>query len=63
MKPISPLIVLPTLDGSKEAAIERLDAWSTRPLRRRMADGGHLSWRTDNLGDRQDQLDLLGVLS
>lgn len=52
------LIVLPTLDGSKEAAVERLEAWSTMTSRRRMASQGR---RAETLGERQDALDLLGV--
>jgi hypothetical protein len=62
MNPIAPLIVLPTLDGSKEAAIERLEAWSTRSLRRRLADVD-TPWRSGTLGEHRDQLDLLGVAS
>lgn len=53
------LIVLPTLDGSKEAAIERLEAWSTMNSRWRMASAG--ASRASTVGERRDVLDLLGV--
>lgn len=53
------LIVLPTLDGSKEAAIERLEAWSTMTARRRMASAG--ASRAETVGERRDVLDLVGV--
>lgn len=53
------LTVLPTLDGSTEAAIERLEAWSTLSERRRIA-GRH--WlRSSTLGDQRILFDLLDV--
>lgn len=54
------LIVLPTLDGSREAAVARLEAWSSAPLRRRAAESLHLY---GTLGERRDRLDLLGMAS
>lgn len=54
------LIVLPTLDGSKEAAIKRLEAWSTMSTRRAMAGVARRSmW--SNPGSQRSLLDLLGV--
>lgn len=54
------IIVLPTLDGSREAAIEHLNAWETAPRRRRLADKAKGGGR---LGEMYDRLDALGVAS
>lgn len=61
MKERMTLIVLPTLDGSREAAIERIEAWESAPRRRWVADD--VKWRTGRLGEMYDRLDLLGVAS
>lgn len=53
------LIVLPTLDGSREAAIRRITAWSTAPVRQRAAESAHLY---GTVGERRDRLDSLDVL-
>lgn len=54
------LIHMPTLDGSKEAAVARLEAWETAPRRRRMAEDAKYA---GTVGIRRDTLDLLGVES
>lgn len=54
------LIVLPTLDGSRETAVARLEAWSSAPVRRRAAESAHLY---GTVGDRLDRLASLDVAS
>lgn len=59
------LVVLPTLDGSKEASVARLDAWLLQPARRAMLENIHGNpsryWR---VADQLDRVDLvLGAAS
>ena len=57
------IYTLPTLDGTAEAAVARLEAWGTRPMRERLAFHPGVT-RNPTLVDYQDQLDLLlGVAS
>lgn len=53
------LIVLPTLDGSRESAITRLEAWTSAPARRSAAERAQL--RSGTLGELRDRLSLLDV--
>ena len=56
---MNPLVVLPTLDGTREAAIARLDAWASAPARQRMFGA---SWpRSATLGDVTDREALLDL--